>query len=430
MNPMKMKCLLIAALIAGTALTSAAGDFGEVFADSTLRIDYVLGADHGRVQAYEYRQIRLPRWAGRRHHLAELPLQGNGTLRLRDPQTHATLYATSFSSLFQEWLSTPEASDATRAFEHTVLAPMPRREADIEFTLFDMRGDTLAHTVTRFRPDDILVASPSAPRHEVRRLHSGGDPSEAIDVVFLAEGYTPDEAEAFFAKAREATDEILGYDPYDSRRDRFNFTAIFTPSADSGVSVPKAGEWRDTPFGSHFSTFYSDRYLTTPRVWALNDAAAATPYEHIIVLANTDVYGGGGIYNDYMLTTANNPMFAPVVVHEFGHSFGGLADEYFYEGDVMDDSYPRDVEPWEPNITTLTDFDSKWKGLLKPGTPVPTDPKDASRYPVGVYEGGGYSFKGVYRPADECRMRNNTYPTFCGACRAALERLIDFYTAK
>lgn len=160
----------------------------------------------------------------------------------------------------------------------------------------------------------------------------------------------------------------------------------------------------------------------------IHDALVNIPYEHIIVLANTDEYGGGGIYNSYTLTAARHPLMRPVVVHEFGHSFGGLADEYFYVGDVMEDSYPFDVEPWNPNITTLTDFASKWERLMPEGTPVPTDPKDAQKYPVGLYEGGGYSSKGVYRPADECRMRNNTYPTFCTVCADALGRLIDFYT--
>ncbi|MDE6430560.1 MAG: M64 family metallopeptidase, partial [Duncaniella sp.] len=161
----------------------------------------------------------------------------------------------------------------------------------------------------------------------------------------------------------------------------------------------------------------------------IHNAISGIPYEHIIILANTDEYGGGGIYNSYTLTTARHKNFRPVVVHEFGHSFGGLADEYFYEQE-QEESYPLDVEPWEPNITTLVDFDSKWKHLVKEETPVPTPEKSAAIYPVGVYEGGGYTFKGVYRPADRCRMRDNDWPVFCPACEEALANLIDFYAGE
>ena len=122
------------------------------------------------------------------------------------------------------------------------------------------------------------------------------------------------------------------------------------------------------------------------------------------------------------------PMFRPVVVHEFGHSFGGLADEYFYDNDVMTDTYPLDVEPWEQNISTRIDFISKWEDMLAQGTPVPTPSSESGTYPVGVYEGAGYSAKGIYRPADNCRMRTNEYPTFCPVCQRAIRRVIEFYT--
>ena len=151
--------------------------------------------------------------------------------------------------------------------------------------------------------------------------------------------------------------------------------------------------------------------------------------EHIIVLANTDTYGGGGIYNSYTLTAAGNEFFEPVVVHEFGHSFGGLADEYFYENDVMSETYQLDVEPWEQNITTLVDFDSKWRDMLEAGTDIPTIP-GISTAKTGVFEGAAYSTKGIYRPADYCRMRTNDVDGFCSVCRRAIERLILYYTSQ
>ena len=167
--------------------------------------------------------------------------------------------------------------------------------------------------------------------------------------------------------------------------------AVASPSEDSGVSIPRLGQWRSTAFYSHFSTFYSDRYLTTSRLKDLHDALAGIDYEHIIVLANTDEYGGGGIYNSYTLTTTHHEDFRPVVVHEFGHSFGGLADEYFYEEDMMSDTYPTDVEPWEPNVTTRVDFASKWQDMIPEGTPLPTPVEDFNTHKIGLYEGAAYS---------------------------------------
>ena len=261
-----------------------------------------------------------------------------------------------------------------------------------------------------------------------RAVVQAGAAAIGILVAILAEGYTTAEMDSFYHHAAVAVESILKHEPFKSRADDFNFVAVASPSIDSGVSVPRLGDWKKTAFSSHFSTFYSDRYLTTGNLQDVHDALAGIPYEHIIILANTPEYGGGGIYNSYTLTTARHRDFRPVVVHEFGHSFGGLADEYFYENDIMDESYPLDIEPWEPNITTIVDFPSKWQSIVPEGTPVPTDPKNADKYPVGVYEGGGYVFKGVYRPADQCRMRNNTWPAFCPACQRALNLLIDFYT--
>lgn len=423
---MRFSLLLSGLLVAGAA---GAADFNEHFSDSTLRVDYILGGKNNAVTASLYGQSKTPGWAGRRHSLDRLPYTGNGQVTVIDPQSGDTLYRNSFSTLFQEWLATEEATATPRAMEHTVLVPLPKNPAKICLTLLDSRHDVIAEIDHIYRPDDELVAVPNTANPLPHKwLHRGGDSSDAIDVVILAEGYTPEQMDSFYVHAQIAADEILSYAPFRDHRDKFNFIAVASPSADTGVSVPRLNDWKNTAFSSHFSTFYSDRYLTTDKVFSINDALAGIPYEHIIILANTNEYGGGGIYNSYTLTAARHSMFRPVVVHEFGHSFGGLADEYFYTGDVMEDTYPQDVEPWEPNITTLRDFDGKWKHLLKTNTPIPTPVDKADKYPVGVYEGGGYSFKGVYRPADECRMRNNTYPTFCPACTDALDRLIRFYT--
>ena len=404
-------------------------DYDHYFQDKTLRLDYILGATpNGDHTVLLDAQSSLPGWAGRRHHLKELPLAGNGSVTVCDEATGDTIYRTSFSSLYNEWLSTDEATTTPKGFEHTVLVPYPKAPALIDIDLYNSRHESMARMRHRMDPADILISKKGEKDVTPHKyIHKGGDPNKAIDVAILAEGYTTAEMDSFYRDAEIAVKSILDYEPFKSHAGDFNFVAVASPSAESGVSVPRLGDWKSTAFSSHFSTFYSDRYLTSLHLKDIHNALAGIPYEHIIILANTPEYGGGGIYNSYTLTAAGHKMFKPVVVHEFGHSFGGLGDEYFYEGDVMDDSYPKDVEPWEPNITTLVDFDSKWKNLLPKDCPIPTPVSEAAKYPVGVYEGGGYSFHGVFRPADDCRMRTNTAPAFCPACQKAMDNLINFY---
>ena len=424
---MKKAVLLTLCLL--TVLSVHSQKFEEYFTDKTLRVDYLFCGNAEQQYICLDGLSSLPGWAGRRKHLSELPLQGNGQITMRDPESGKALYRTSFSALFQEWLETDEARIATKGFENTFLLPYPQRTVEVEITLFDSHRRiraTLKHTV---QPNDILITQKGQTHVTPHKyLHQSGEPSKCIDVAILAEGYTSEEMETFYQDANIACESILTHEPFRSMKDKFNFIAVASPSADSGVSVPRLNDWKHTAFNSHFSTFYSDRYLTTSHVKAIHDALAGIPYEHIIILANTEEYGGGGIYNSYTLTTAHHSLFRPVVVHEFGHSFGGLADEYFYENDLMTDTYPLDIEPWEQNITTRIDFASKWQDMLQANTPIPTPTSAAKKYQVGAFEGGGYSAKGVYRPSDDCRMRTNEYPEFCSVCRRALQRIIEFYT--
>lgn len=412
-----------------TSFVLQAQVFSNYFTDKTLRLDYLFTGNASKQEICLSQLSSLPTWAGRRHHLSELSLAGNGQIVMKDAASGKVIYRTSFSSLFQEWLETDEAQTTTKGFENTYLVPFPLKTAEITVTLFTPRKEVRASMTHVINPADILINAKGTSHITPHKyLLKNGSPEQCIDVAILAEGYTEQEMETFYHDAEVACQSLFEHEPFKTLKKRFNIVAVASPSQDSGVSVPRLGEWKHTAFNSHFSTFYSDRYLTTLHVNSIHDALAGIPYEHIIILANTDEYGGGGIYNSYTLTTAHHPLFRPVVVHEFGHSFGGLADEYFYEEDVMNDTYPLDVEPWEQNITTRVDFATKWQDMLPEGTPVPTLPSQSSKYPVGVYEGGGYSFKGVYRPADNCRMRTNEYPEFCPVCQRALKRMIDFYT--
>lgn len=424
---MKKHILFLLCLIA--VASTRAQVFADHFADKTLRVDYIFNGNASGQAICLDGLSALPTWAGRKHHLAELPLQGNGQIIMRNAASGKTIYTTSFSSLFQEWLETDEARNVTKGFENTFLLPYPLQPVEIEITLLDPRRNVRASMKHIVHPNDVLIEQKGNSHITPHKylLHNDS-PEKCIDVAILAEGYTLQEMQTFYEDADIACKSIFDHEPFKSMKKRFNVVAVASPSTDSGVSVPRLNEWKHTAFGSHFSTFYSDRYLTTSRVKAIHDALAGIPYEHIIILANTEEYGGGGIYNSYTLTTAHHPMFRPVVVHEFGHSFGGLADEYFYDNGVMTDTYPLDIEPWEQNISTQVDFAAKWKDMLSENTPVPTPAEVSENYPTGVYEGGGYSAKGIFRPAENCRMRTNEYPAFCPVCQRALRRIIEFYT--
>ena len=420
-------------------LSSAAVSFDGKFSDTTLRIDYVFCGGAAAQTVSLCALSSSEGWYGRRTNLDGMPLRGNGDLTVTDAGTGERIYAWSFSSLFCEWLATDEARHTSRSFEHSVLIPMPQNKAVVSLRLFDKSGSVCAEHSFTLDPSEILIRrmQPSGARWSC--LHRGGDSRKCIDIVIMAEGYAAKDMEVFLADARAACDALLSAEPFAGLKDRINIMAVESVSEDSGVSEPLAGLWRSTAVSSHFSTFHSDRYLTTGNVRDIHDILAGIPYEHIIILANTDTYGGGGIYNSYTLTTAHHKDFRPVVVHEFGHSFGGLADEYFYDfADALDSSYDISVEPWEPNITTLVDFGSKWRDMLDGNCPVPTpgghydtaelDNSQAAIDRIGVYEGGGYLLHGIYRPADNCRMRTNAAEGFCPVCRRSLASLILFYT--
>lgn len=423
-----MKQISCIVLFFFTFVEGYAQNFADYFQDKTLRVDYIFTGDARQQAIYLDELSQLPSWAGRQHHLSELPLEGNGQIIVKDLATKQCIYKTSFSSLFQEWLTTDEAKETAKGFENSFLLPYPKQPVEVEIVLYSPRRKVMANYKHIVRPDDILIHKRGVSHVTPHRyMLQSGNEKECIDVAILAEGYTEQEMDLFYQDAQSTCESLFSHEPFRSMKDKFNIIAVASPSTDSGVSVPRNNQWKQTAVHSHFDTFYSERYLTTSRVKSIHNALAGIPYEHIIILANTDVYGGGGIYNSYTLTTAHHPMFKPVVVHEFGHSFAGLADEYFYEDDTMTDTYPLDIEPWEQNISTRVDFASKWENMLTEGTPIPTPTAERKKYPIGVYEGAGYSAKGIYRPAYDCRMKTNGYPEFCPVCQRAIRRVIEFY---
>lgn len=426
----KSLCFSLLLPIAGIVYAQTNIEFDKFFSDSTLRLDYTFSGNAQSQTIGLKSKIATENWYGKRNHLPEIPLKGNGALRVIDNETGNVLYNTSFSSLFLEWLDTEESATDNISMEHTVLIPMPQKEANIEIEIYNHRGEICAKCSNKFTPNDILIKRPKHNNpYEYKYILYSGSPKKKIDVAIVGEGYTKEETDSFFVHAERAVQSIVSHEPFKSMQDKFNFIAVATLSEDSGITSPSEGEWKNTCFNSNYDTFYAKRYLTTAFTSLIHDALLNIPYEHIIVLANTEQYGGGGIYNSYALTTAKNEYFWPVVTHEFGHSFGGLADEYFYEnGDVLDSMYSLDIEPWEQNITTLVNFDKKWSDMIDKDTPIPTPVCEENEHVVGVYEGAGYCIKGIYRPLDQCRMRSNKVDYFCPVCVRSIKRIIEFYT--
>ena len=439
------RVLWITAFMVGLTCSAQAQKFDEFFENRTLRLDYVFAGDNTHQHIFFEQAYVAPRWAGRRSRLIDRPLAGNGQIQLKDHATGQLLYVHTFSTLFQEWQATEEATKVKKAFQTSYQVPMPKQPVDVSVTLTDFHGKVCSELTHTLDPKDILIRPIGANGIPFRSIWEGGDIVHCIDLAIVAEGYTHEQMEKFYLDCQRVVDALFAHEPFSSMKSRFNVVAVAAESPESGPSIPHQGQWRRTPVGTHYDTFYSDRYLMTQDIHRLYDLLSGVPFEHVIVLVNSDTYGGGGIYNQLTVTTSDHPTFRQVLVHEFGHAYGGLGDEYFYD-DGFESQYPADTEPWEPNLTTLVDFQSKWADMVPKGTPVPTPPvalpdnhsvrtdkerrqlNEATRR-VGVFEGGGYQSKGVYRPAQECRMKINEVEDFCPVCSRALVRITDFYTS-
>jgi len=414
-----------------TSKASSAQEFDKYFSDSTLRIDYILTGNVNKQSIALDGMSRMPGWYGKRQNMTSFPVHGAATITMTLASTHQVIYRHTFSTLFQEWLDLDDAKQNEKAFECVELLPMPRNSVIINVTLYNSRQQSIASIEHSVSPKDYTIrriGEKNVAPFVV--LSEPDDPNHAINVAFVAEGYTQEQMEDYLADCRKATEGLFSFEPYKAMRGRFRITAVCTPSQHSGPSIPSEGVWHNTTIGSSFDTFGMARYLTTLRIKQMHDAMAGTPYEHIVALVNTDRYGGGGIYNTLDLLMTKHKLFIEVFVHEFGHSFAGLADEYAYEGEEPND-YPLNIEPWAPNITTLTQFDRKWKSMLPDPNNInilTTSNSNLDTESIGLYEGAGCVLKGVYRPCPNCMMRTLKVPKFCPVCKKTIQDIIDFYT--
>ena len=448
--------------------------FDALFTGRTLRYDYhhVGTAKEEHVAPAGFRIEGS--WPGSRTRLVDQEDLGKYRFRVVDKASQETIFQRGFASIYGEWETTGEAKTAWRSFEESQRFPEPRKEVDL---VLEKRGDDGAfdemHRTSVEPAGRFVDRAPIPARGEVIALFENGPPARQVDLLVLADGYTAEQRDVFLRDVERLVGVMFDTEPYRARKRDFSVRALFVASAEQGISNPRKGEWRDTPLGCSFNAFDSDRYVLTYEDRALREIAAQAPYDALIVVFKDRKYGGGGIFNLWATVASDTEPAPYVFVHEFGHSFAGLADEYYSSQVAYEQFNPKGVEPWEPNVTALLDpAKLKWRDLVEAGTPLPT-PWDQKGYDevdlayqskrkqlidakaseeasealfrevkqstgprlakerfaraVGAFEGAMYEAKGLYRPEIDCIMFTRNPTSFCRVCTRAIERRIAAY---
>lgn len=423
---MKLKFLLLILFL--PAISYSQNDFNKYFLNESMRFDFLLGGNSNEERVYPEQIKKEPFWAGSKKNLADLFNYGNYRFRIFDVKSDSLIFSKGFSTLFEEWQSTAEAKEIDKTFYQSAIFPFPKRKIKIEIDSRQRDGNFKTIYKSEINPDNYFILNEKPIQFETIEILNNGKPENKVDIVILAEGYTLAEMGKFKEDAKRVTQFLFEEEPFKSEKEKFNVSAVLTPSLESGTDIPGENIYKNTRFNSTFYTFDVSRYLTTSDMKNILDAAAIVPYDHVYVLVNTERYGGGGFYNFLSVCTADNSLTKEVFVHEFGHGFAGLGDEYYNSEVAYEDFYNLTVEPWEPNITTLVDFDSKWKSMVNQSVEIPTPRTTKYENTVGVYEGGGYMSKGIYSPFIDCRMKSNNAKGFCPVCSEAIKKVILFYT--
>jgi len=363
-------------------------------------------------------------WGGNPDALVSGSDYGTYRYQLTDKETGTLIFQKGFSPIFWEWQDTREALLRKRVFMQSLFFPKPKADVIISLQTRDsLNCWSIVYTDTLF-VDDYFIVNENVSILNIDTLIYHGTASEKIDLVILAEGYQEHEMPKFIADATRLSNYLFSVEPFAVYKGRFNVFALKVPSQQSGTDVPGEAIYKKTAFNSHFYTFDSPRYLTTSDMKTVYDAVDALAWDQLYLLVNEERYGGGGFYNFISVSTSDNVYSPFVFCHEFAHGFAGLADEYYSPSTAYEEYYRLDVEPWEPNITTLVNFESKWKAMVNKETPVPTPRDSAYQHKVGVYEGGGYQSKGIYSPMQTCWMKEQAAGAFCPACQKAIEKVI------
>ncbi|MCX6232894.1 MAG: M64 family metallo-endopeptidase [Bacteroidetes bacterium] len=401
--------------------------YNRYFEDRCLRIDYF---HSGNIEHEYFRPDELIEktiWAGSKINLIDTFNYGKIRVMVYEKLTSKLIYSRTYSSLFEEWRTTTEGKGSCGNFSETVLIPFPKVVVNVVFQSRDSlnKWHDIASQIINTKKDFIL--KPKTSPSEINELHHGGNVNEKLDIAIIADGYTMADLEKMKTDFQTLKNAILKSKPYEKNADKINIWGVMAISKQSGVTNPSDSFYVKSAVGCSFNTINSDRYLMTMENKLLHDQLANAAYDQIIIMCNTNKYGGGGIYNFYSTVAAGNPQVNYLIEHEFGHAFAGLADEYYTSSVTVENFYPLNIEPWEPNITTLIGFDKKWKNMLDSTTVVPTPDSKENNNVIGVYEGGGYMKKGVYRPYIDCTMKSIHYDALCPVCLRATQWMIDFY---
>lgn len=406
---------------------SAQVKFDDYFDNKTLRLDfYHTGNKIDEIISFE-KLVEEGIWSGTRKNLIDNFGYGYYFFKVFDLTSNQLIYSHGFSTLWQEWQTTEEAKYVTRSFSGSIIMPFPKNKIRIEIYKRDRRNNFDKKFEKVIDPKDYFIVKEKIKPYDSFKVQFTGDPTGKLDIVFIPEGYTKDEMEKFHKDCERFTGYLFEYSPFKENKDNINVWGIEAPSNESGTDIPGQNIWKNTLVNSRFYTFDSERYLMTTDYFSVRDIAANAPYDQIFIMVNTNKYGGGGVYNLYSMTCVDDRMAKKVFVHEFAHGLAGIADEYGYDN-TYQEMYPLDVEPWEANLTTLVNFESKWKNLIEPGTPIPTPPEEKYKNKIGVFEGGGYVAKGVYRPTFDSMMNTFKSNEFNQVCKNVISAIINYYT--
>ena len=416
-------------------------DFYTYFADRTMRIDYRHSGDD-KTESFEMAKIASEgSWAGRTNHLNDPWKLGLYFFEVKDAASGNTIYSQGFCSVFGEWQTTAEAKAGVKTFNETIRLPWPKNEVNVVLQKRDSLNRLVPVwnlTVNPVEYEDLIPTRPSA--FEPKVLLDNGDPKFKADIVILGDGYAENEDSLFWKDAQRFSDAFFSVEPFKSRIADFNVRAVLGKSTQSGIRLQRKDFYPDNLLKTSYYAFGIERYVLASDDWIVKDYASIVPYDFIVILMNSDKYGGGGIFNLYITAAAHSRASEYVMVHEMGHHIAGLADEY-YTSDVAYEPANTKVEPWEFNITALINSDSlKWRDLVAPGTPIPTPwnkveyeqgggnkvlLSDPAAGKVGAYEGANYLSKGMFRPEVNCIMIAGK--EFCQVCKRGINRVLDLY---
>ncbi len=423
-----MKNILIFFLFIMFNYAGAQTEYEDFFTNDALRIDFTLAGNHERESLYFGELKKENHWAGPRNNYLAPFNYGNYRIQVKSERGNL-IYKRGFSTLFEEFQSTAFAKEEKKSFYQTIRIPYPKDTVTItvQKRMYET-GKFITLAEKKIDPFGYFINREGPPKVDYEQVLHSGPADKKVDLVFLAEGYTGNEMGAFIDDVNKTIDYIFDQKPFTRHKNNFNIYAVKSVSSESGTDVPGEKIYKRTALNTGYYTFDIPRYLTTSDTKSIRNFASVVPYDHIIILINTNRYGGGGFYNHYTAATSDHAYSMEVAIHELGHGFAGLGDEYYSSSVAYSDFYNTEVEPWEPNLTTLVDFENKWKEMLGNNIPIPTPRKEKYRDTIGVFEGGGYVAEGVYSPAMDCRMKSNVSMGFCPVCRKAIEKMILFYT--